>query len=876
MRMKQLTALALLLALFLSPVPAWSRGGGGCFLPDSPILRADGSETPISKLRPGDEVLAFTDERRMVRSKVREIIRLDADEYVLLKTDRITLRVTAEHPFYVGRGRYKTVELLREGDTLFAWDGQSITEQRIVSLQKVHERVPVFNLQTDQPNTFFAGHLVVHNKGGGCFAPGTRISTPKGPVPIETLAPGDEVLAVTGDGRTLRTTVKGLFVNKNALLKVRTDEGMLVTTGEHPIALRENGFRVARELQPGDRIVKWKGGRLLPGTVREVSSGDGEGVVFNLEVGEPHTFVAEGIVVHNKGGGCFPTGTPVRTFAGEVPIEKLSPGDTILGVGPDGRIVHSKVEKILATRALVLVVETDVGLLSATADHPVKLSDGGFIPAGELKAGQKVLTWSQGGFREAFVLRASLEAQEQDVYNLSVGWPHTFVASNFVTHNKGGSSSRSSSRSSSGSGSSSGGDSTLEFIYFFIPCGIFILIIVVVVRVGKRGKSENLDFLYGRSQIDRKAKKTEKVLAFLGQQDPSVAPDALRTIAESTFRKLQECWQAREYGPMKPLLMPALFAQHTAQLEGLRRNHEINRIEHLTVEQADLVNVRYTEKAEHREFTALITASAMDHYVDDRTGTFLRGDKTSAKFQEFWTFQLVDGQWVLREIEQSGESDVLKDENFLEVLTDDTMRRIYGEAAGQGAAGPWLEEKTGEKASRIDRLLNFLVQTDKLWNRQLMLDRARQIFLNVYLARESGDVAQVASVDLFREAAKSLEEQMRQWQANGIRAEYRNLCVRKVELILVRNFADRTLDEFTVRIDAHAQKIIRKGDQVMSEQAYVTPFEEYWTLGRLDEQWKLKEVLPPARAKKIVAQENVDEESSPGQLEWYYSQTRAR
>jgi len=63
---------------------------------------------------------------------------------------------------------------------------------------------------------------------------------------------------------------------------------------------------------------------------------------------------------------------------------------------------------------------------------------------------------------------------------------------------------------------------------------------------------------------------------------------------------------------------------------------------------------------------------------------------------------------------------------------------------------------------------------------------------------------------------------------------------------------------------------------VVSEQAYVTPFEEYWTLGRLDEQWKLKEVLPSARAGKVVAQENVDEESSQDQLQWYYRQTRAK
>jgi hypothetical protein len=38
----------------------------------------------------------------------------------------------------------------------------------------------------------------------------------------------------------------------------------------------------------------------------------------------------------------------------------------------------------------------------------------------------------------------------------------------------------------------------------------------------------------------------------------------------------------------------------------------------------------------------------------------------------------------------------------------------------------------------------------------------------------------------------------------------------------------------------------------------------------------LKEVLPPARGRRMVTQENVDEDSSAGQMEWYYHQTRAR
>ena len=137
------------------------------------------------------------------------------------------------------------------------------------------------------------------------------------------------------------------------------------------------------------------------------------------------------------------------------------------------------------------------------------------------------------------------------------------------------------------------------------------------------------------------------------------------------------------------------------------------------------------------------------------------------------------------------------------------------------------------------------------------------------------DPAQVPVADLFPGPAATLQDRIRQRQADGIAVEYRNLCVRKAELILLRNFADRSKDEFTVRISAHAQKFVRKGDRVISEQPYVTPFEEYWTLGRLDEQWKLKEVMPPARAQKLIAEENVDEDGSPEQLKWYYRQPRA-
>jgi len=735
--------------LLVSPGGTFVAGGvvvhnKGCFLPDSPILKGDGQEAPISALRPGDELLAFTPDGRMVRTKVREILGHEVDELVILTTDRTTLRTTLDHPFYTGRGTFKTVEALQKGDTLTAWDGRWFSEQRIVSLQRVKGPAQVFNLQTDHPNTFFAGRLAVHNKGGGCFPAGTKIAAPNGPLAIESLHFGDEVLAVRENGQTVRTRVQTIWVRRSPLLRIETGRGTLLATEEHPVALWNGGFRPAGNLRPGERILRWKGGRLVAGKVRAITPAKNDSLVFNLQVGEPHTFMAEGLLVHNKGGGS--------------------------------------------------------------------------------------------------------------------------------------SRSSSSSHSSSGSSGSSGGE--ISWTAFLLIMGGmilgFILLISLFFKLGKR-KTENLDFVYRPAQIKPKAEKTLALLAFLSRQDPSVAPEELRKLAESTFRKLQECWESREYAPMQPLLLADLFGQHLAQLQGLRRNHEINRIRQLKLEHFDLVNIRYMDTPGQREFTALFTASAQDYYEDDRTGKFLRGDTGPARFQEFWTFQRWEDRWLLREIEQAGESDILKDDNFAEMLTDDTLKGIYWDAAqGKGDAGPWLEKQPEEKAARIERLLNFLAQTDKLWDRRSMLERARKLFLSVYLARESGDQARIPAPDLFPGLVADLRTQLESLRTKGLKVEYRNLCVRKADLILVRNFADQSQDEFTVQISAHAQIITYQGEQVGSRQPYVTAFEEYWTFGRLDGQWKLKEVLPPGEGKKKIREENLDEDSSPGQLQWYYQQSRVK
>jgi predicted lipid-binding transport protein (Tim44 family) len=793
----------LALTVFLSalcPAPVWARGGGGCFLPDTPILRADGTSVAISALCPGERVLAFTPNGHIVTTTVRDVLTHERDEYLVVTTGSAVVRVTPEHPFYMGHGRFRAAGTLRAGDQVFFLNEKRLSPRQVSHVERVKERRLVYNLQTDEPHTFFAAGIAVHNKGGGggCFLPGTPILRSDGSaLAIEMIGPGERLLAFTPGHLIVTTTVRDVLTHEvDEYLVIATERAEVRVTPEHPFYVGDGLFCVAGSLRAGDRVYSFDGQGLAPDRVVEVRRVAARTLVYNLRVDAPHTFFAAGTAVHNKGGG--------GGFGG--------------GGGGGGGGFHW----------------SGAGSGRSSSSGTWGNADARVI-GGIIGGVLGVIGWGVLGYRRRIIgypLSGALGAI------LGV-----IVVSDFSCVG-----------------------SILIFAVFSIT-GLF---------KKKPREQEDLDFVYSDKAVAAKTDKTRKVLDFLAQQDASMAADELKRVAASTFRKLQECWQARAYEPMKPLLMPDLYEQHVGQLDGLKRNHEKNIIADLQNVRIDIVNVRYMHKADQREFTALITAQARDYYVDDRSGAFLRGDQSPAPFQEFWTFHRLGNSWLLREIEQSRESAALKEENFVEQFTDDQLNTVYGGEAGkEGPAGPWLEEQVETKANRITRLLNFLVQTDKLWNENDMKKRARTVFADVLLAQEAGDPAAVKNADLFPDLATHLQEEIRRRQAVQLRLEYRNLCVRKVELVLVRNYADNARDEYTVRISAHAQRILRRRGVVESQDGDVRPWEEFWTFGRLDRAWKLKEVLPAEQGREHVRQENLDQDTSADQLQWYYTKSRA-
>lgn len=921
--MKKLIVLATVL---VAAGQAWARGGGGCLREGTPILTPAGP-VPIERLTPGDPVWTVAD-GRLQPGRVLTRLEVQPESYVRLSVAGRTLWATPEHPFQVAPGVFREAGQLRSGDRLWSGQDRQLHQVRLDAVARVHDGRPAYNLLVSAGGTFLADGVVVHNKG--CFLPDTPILRADGtPTPIRLVRPGEQVLAFTSGGQTVTARVQAVWTHEvDEYAIVTTEQRVLRVTPEHPFYVGHGTFRTLESLAAGASVYAYDGTGLRPQRIVRIERVHARTRVYNLQTDAPHTFFADGIAVHNKGGGCFPAGTPIETPAGPLPIEALTVGTQIVAVAPDGRTTLAAVEATLATTAELVQVETDAGTLATTRDHPLCRVDGRFTPAGELERGSRIVRYTGGRAEHVTVRRVSATGRLATVYNLRAGWPHTYLADGWVVHNKGGGggfggggwhgSSGHSSGRSGGSGSSitpadtrralaaGMGGSVIGLIgwpifgdrrriagyiicaivgflcgfmlVFLFPASIWIgiLLLTQLPKLTLNKKEEDLDFVHNPAAVARKAAKTRKLLEFVARQDPTMAPDVLTEQARRTFVQLQQCWEARDYGPMQPLLMPDLYGQHTAEIQGLIHNHEINRIEGLQVDSVEVVGVRYTDDPNAREFTALITARARDYYVDDRTGEFLRGDDAPARFQEFWTFHRHGDAWLLREIEQSRESDVLAEENFVEMFTEDQVQNIYRDAAGAGGpAGPWLEKEVETKATRISRMLNFLEQTDPLWNQQLMKERARQVFTDVYLAQESGDPQRVNDQDLFPAVASHLREEMQTRREKGVSVEYRNLCIRKVELILVRNYDNPADDEYTVRISAHAQKIVHRHGAVASRDKYVSPFEEYWTFGRQEGRWKLKEVLPPARGRAYVSAENIDQGASPGQLQWYYRHPRA-
>lgn len=134
----------------------------------------------------------------------------------------------------------------------------------------------------------------------GCFPAGTPIQVAGGTKSIEDLRAGDVVTTVGADGKPGQGQVAAMFVTKNRLVQVNIEGKTLITTATQPLSLADGKLRAAGELKAGDRIHVWVKGERASVVVKSVDATEREAHVYNVVLGDPVLFVANGFVARSK------------------------------------------------------------------------------------------------------------------------------------------------------------------------------------------------------------------------------------------------------------------------------------------------------------------------------------------------------------------------------------------------------------------------------------------------------------------------------------------------------------------------------------------------------------------------------------------------
>jgi predicted lipid-binding transport protein (Tim44 family) len=159
---------------------------------------------------------------------------------------------------------------------------------------------------------------------------------------------------------------------------------------------------------------------------------------------------------------------------------------------------------------------------------------------------------------------------------------------------------------------------------------------------------------YDQPQLGAGDRDLEQGLANIRQFDPSFDEAKFQDLGMDTFFKIQGAWANREMSSVRNLLTGEMFGILQEDVERLKADKKINRLENIAVRSVDLTEAWQESGADY--LTVRIYANLLDYNVDETTGQVVEGSKTDpVKFEEYWTFTRPVGNnpWQLSAIQQA-------------------------------------------------------------------------------------------------------------------------------------------------------------------------------------------------------------------------------
>lgn len=158
------------------------------------------------------------------------------------------------------------------------------------------------------------GSVISPVEAGACFAAGTKVDAPKGPVSIEEIHLGDQVYSynensrkieigvVTGTDSHIRRQTCAVTLSNGISLKVTPEHPFYYPRSQTwaPIAARENNVLSSIQSLRDDSSPN---SEIYIQSISGPKSSNDKVDVYNIEVQSNHNFFVNGVLVHNKNGG---------------------------------------------------------------------------------------------------------------------------------------------------------------------------------------------------------------------------------------------------------------------------------------------------------------------------------------------------------------------------------------------------------------------------------------------------------------------------------------------------------------------------------------------------------------------------------------------
>jgi len=162
-----------------------------------------------------------------------------------------------------------------------------------------------------------------------------------------------------------------------------------------------------------------------------------------------------------------------------------------------------------------------------------------------------------------------------------------------------------------------------------------------------------------RRKAGKRAQQTREVARSANADDGYWDPADLEKRVREAFYPIQSSWSKRDVSPSRAYVSDELYKRHELQLEGLEKQHRVNRIADLVLDDVDIVHVVNVTDDTKDRFVAFIQCRARDWMEDAETGKVVNGNPNAqTTFQQYWSFSRDPHRgWVLDEIQQGEEGD---------------------------------------------------------------------------------------------------------------------------------------------------------------------------------------------------------------------------